>query len=461
MPAWRCGPRTGRSRSPSGVTVLTPAPQGEATVLAARPSPVRRRRRSSFARRRRRLRTANPRRACPVGCNRGRLPRPRLPLPARTASRSTPERQWPILVLAVGGYLVFATQPAPPPAPVHDLKADSEMRRPKRGRAAAGGGGGGLAEGDSRRPGQGRRRGQSQGGCRGPSQGGGRSQAKAEAEARQKAADAYAEQQLPGLEAAGMQKAEAEFKQAAEAEARQKAEAEARHKVEAEAWLKSEAEAMKKAAAEAKQKAEADAAAQTGRGGCRDGAPARAARPPAHPGGVDVARLRHAWHRRCFRAALTRDDPGLAARAQSAGNRLPDRRPTRGVAQGSGACRCKVSCGGKGCGAQKWASRDGQNRGNLRCARTPLRASLRAFRRSPLDKDGRGHASAGPAPAFVFGDVIGCARPGAPGARRMPARLDVGGLAKAQRTLQRYAKSSLGRIRQTFCRGRWPRPSRP
>jgi serine/threonine protein kinase len=167
-----------------------------------------------------------------------------------------------ILVLAGGGYLLFATQSPAPPAPVHDrqvedaraaaAKAQAERQQAEeeaaRQKAAAEAQAKADAEAQAKADAEAKAKADAE--------------ARAEADARQKAAEAYAEQQLPGLEAAGMQKAADEFKQAMEAEARAKTEAEVRHKAEAEAWLKSEAEAMKKAAAEAKQKAEADAAAR-------------------------------------------------------------------------------------------------------------------------------------------------------------------------------------------------------
>ena len=78
---------------------------------------------------------------------------------------------------------------------------------------------------------------------------------KADAEVRQKAA-AEAQQKA---DAEARQKAAAEARQKAEAEARQKAEEEARQKAALEAQQKAEAEARQKAAAEAKQKAEAEA----------------------------------------------------------------------------------------------------------------------------------------------------------------------------------------------------------
>jgi serine/threonine protein kinase len=238
----------------------TEAPQGDPTVLAARAKP-------GPAAKTLALRAPPP---APAG------PPPRaVPVqPAETSPSSPPKAvaagkkrialyagtATAILVLAVGGYLVVATEPAPPPAPVHDLKADSdaaaEAERQRAEEEAAWQRA--MAEAQAKADAEAKAKAAAEAKAKADAE----AKAKAEAEARQKAADAYAEQQLPGLEAAGMQKVAAEFKQAAEAEARQKAEDEVRHKVEAEAWLKSEAEAMKKAAAEAKQKAEAAAAAQ-------------------------------------------------------------------------------------------------------------------------------------------------------------------------------------------------------
>jgi serine/threonine protein kinase len=243
-----------------------PAPRGEATVLAARVQP-------GHA-----AKTLVHRAPPPVEP-------PTRPAPVQSAATrpsSTPKvavagkhrialyaaTAVAVLLLAVGGYLVFATQPTPPSAPVHDPKADSEIAAAKaqaerqraeeeeaaRQKAAA--------DAQAKADAEAQAKAEAEAKAQAEAEAKAVAAAKAEAEARQKAAEAHAEQQLPGLEAAGMQKAEAEFKQAAAAEARQKVEAEARHKVEAEAWLKSEAEAMKKAAAEAKQKAEADAAAR-------------------------------------------------------------------------------------------------------------------------------------------------------------------------------------------------------
>jgi serine/threonine protein kinase/peptidoglycan hydrolase-like protein with peptidoglycan-binding domain len=126
-----------------------------------------------------------------------------------------------ILVLAAGGYLVFATKPAPSPAPFgRDEAAKAQAERQRADEQAA--------------------------------------KQKAEAEAQQKAAAAA--QQKADAEA--RQKAAAEAQQKAAAEARQKAAAEAQQKAAAEAQQKAAAEAQQKAAAEAQQKAAAEAAAQ-------------------------------------------------------------------------------------------------------------------------------------------------------------------------------------------------------
>jgi serine/threonine protein kinase len=130
-----------------------------------------------------------------------------------------------ILVLAAGGYLVFATKPAPSPAPFGDQKADGRDEAAKA-----------QAE---------RQRADEQA-----------AKQKAETEARQKAA-AEAQQKVA---AEAQRKAAAEAQQKAAAEAQQKADAEAQQKAAAEAQQKAAAEAQQKAAAEAQQKA--DAAAQ-------------------------------------------------------------------------------------------------------------------------------------------------------------------------------------------------------
>jgi serine/threonine protein kinase/peptidoglycan hydrolase-like protein with peptidoglycan-binding domain len=128
-----------------------------------------------------------------------------------------------ILILAVGGYLVFATKPAPSPTPFGDQKADGRDEAAK-------------AQAERQRAEQAAKQ-------------------KAEAEARQKAA-AEAQQKAT---AEAQQKAAAEAQQKAAAEARQKAAAEAQQKAAAEAQQKADAAAQQKAAAEAQQKAAAEA----------------------------------------------------------------------------------------------------------------------------------------------------------------------------------------------------------
>ena len=126
-----------------------------------------------------------------------------------------------ILILAVGGYLVFATKSAPSPTPFGDQKADGRDEAAK-------------AQAERQRAEQAAKQ-------------------KAEAEARQKAA-AEAQQKAT---AEAQQKAAAEAQQKAAAEARQKAAAEAQQKAAAEAQQKADAAAQQKAAAEAQQKADA------------------------------------------------------------------------------------------------------------------------------------------------------------------------------------------------------------
>src|ERR1700704_1662745 len=128
-----------------------------------------------------------------------------------------------ILILAVGGYLVFATKSAPSPTPFGDQKADGRDEAAK-------------AQAERQRAEQAAKQ-------------------KAEAEARQKAA-AEAQQKAT---AEAQQKAAAEAQQKAAAEARPKAAAEAQQKAAAEAQQKADAAAQQKAAAEAQQKAAAEA----------------------------------------------------------------------------------------------------------------------------------------------------------------------------------------------------------
>ena len=128
-----------------------------------------------------------------------------------------------ILILAGGGYLVFATKSVPSPTPFGDQKADGRDEAAK-------------AQAERQRAEQAAKQ-------------------KAEAEARQKAA-AEAQQKAT---AEAQQKAAAEAQQKAAAEARQKAAAEAQQKAAAEAQQKADAAAQQKAAAEAQQKAAAEA----------------------------------------------------------------------------------------------------------------------------------------------------------------------------------------------------------
>jgi serine/threonine protein kinase len=139
-----------------------------------------------------------------------------------------------ILLLAGGGYLVFATKSAPSPAPLGDQKTD--------GRDAAA-----KAQAERQRAEQAAKQ-------------------KAEAEAQQKAAaeaqqKAAAEAQRKAA-AEAQQRAAAEAQRKAAAEAQQKAAAEAQQKAATEAQQKAAAEAQQKATAEAQQKAAAEAAAQ-------------------------------------------------------------------------------------------------------------------------------------------------------------------------------------------------------
>ena len=160
-----------------------------------------------------------------------------------------------ILILAVGGYLVFATKPAPSPAPFGDQKAD---RRDETAKALA----------ERRRAEQAAKQktdaeAQQKAAAEAEQKAAAETQRKAAAEAQQKAAaeaqqKAAAEaQQKAAIEA--QQKAATEAQQKAVAETQQKAAAEAQQKTAAEAQQKAAAEAQQKAAAEAQQKADAEA----------------------------------------------------------------------------------------------------------------------------------------------------------------------------------------------------------
>jgi serine/threonine protein kinase len=152
-----------------------------------------------------------------------------------------------ILILAVGGYLVFATKSAPSPTPFGDQKADGrdEAAKAQAERQRAEQAAKQKAEAEASR------------------KAAAEAQQKAAAEARQKAA-AEAQQKAAAetqqkADAAAQQKAAAEAQQKAAAEAQQKAAAEAQQKAAAEAQQKADAAAQQKAAAEAQQKAAAEA----------------------------------------------------------------------------------------------------------------------------------------------------------------------------------------------------------
>jgi serine/threonine protein kinase len=144
-----------------------------------------------------------------------------------------------ILILAVGGYLVFATKSAPSPTPFGDQKADGRDEAAK-------------AQAERQRAEQAtKQKAEAEASRKAAAE----AQQKAAAEAQQKAA---AETQQKA-DAAAQQKAAAEAQQKAAAEAQQKAAAEAQQKADAAAQQKAAAEAQQKAAAEAQQKAAAEA----------------------------------------------------------------------------------------------------------------------------------------------------------------------------------------------------------
>jgi serine/threonine protein kinase len=160
-----------------------------------------------------------------------------------------------ILLLAVGGYLMFAAKPAPSPAPFGDQKADgrddaakalAERRRAEQAakqKADAEAQQKAVAEAQQKAAAEAQRKAAAE------------AQRKAAAEAQQKA-DAEAQQKAA---AEAQQKAAAEAQQKAAAEAQQKAAAEAQQRAAAETQQKAAAEAQQKAAAEAQQKAAAEA----------------------------------------------------------------------------------------------------------------------------------------------------------------------------------------------------------
>jgi len=191
-----------------------------------------------------------------------------------------------ILILAVGGYLVFATKPAPSPAPFGDQKADSRDAAAKaqaeRQRAEQAAKQKADAEAQQKATAEAQRKAaaeaQQKAAAEAQRKAAAEAQQKAAAEAQQKAATEAAAQKAAEAKAAAeaQQKAAAEAQQKAAAEAaaqkaadakaaaeaQQKATAEAQQKAAAEAQQKAAAEAQQKAAAEAQQKAAAEAAAQ-------------------------------------------------------------------------------------------------------------------------------------------------------------------------------------------------------
>lgn len=157
-----------------------------------------------------------------------------------------------VLVLGVGGYMIFAPDSSPPPGSSQGLTAEEQATKARleaeaRQKAAA--------EAQQKAEAEARQKATTE------------AQQKAETEARQKAAAeaqqrAEAEaQQKAALEA--QQKVEAEVRQKAAAEAQQKADAEARQKAAVEARQKAETEARQNAEAEARQKATAEAQLRT------------------------------------------------------------------------------------------------------------------------------------------------------------------------------------------------------
>jgi len=162
-----------------------------------------------------------------------------------------------ILVLAAGGYLVFATKPAPSPAPFGDQKADgrdeaakAQVERQRADEQAAKQ----KAETEARQ--KAAAAAQQKAAAEAQQKAAAEAQRKAATEAQQKVA---AEAQQKAAAAEAQQKAAAEAQLKAAAEAQQKAAADAQLKAAAEAQQKAAADAQLKAAAEAQQKAAADA----------------------------------------------------------------------------------------------------------------------------------------------------------------------------------------------------------
>ena len=163
-----------------------------------------------------------------------------------------------VLVLGVGGYLIFAPG-TPPVLTAEEQAAKARQEAEARQKAAAEAQQKAEAEARQKAAAEAQQKAEAEARQKAAAE----AQQKAEAEARRKAAaeaqekaDAEASQKAA---AAAQQKAEEDARQRAAAEARLKAEAEARQKAEAEARQKADAEARQKAAAEARLKAEAEA----------------------------------------------------------------------------------------------------------------------------------------------------------------------------------------------------------
>ena len=214
MPAWRCGPRTGRNRSPPGATVLRRMRSGPTTQRWSTSE-----------------RAAAPQPAVPVE-------RPAfVPLPggyrAESASRSMPAALTAAIVSQ--------------PVDTCCRCAAGAAIRAVGGRAQGSDADGGAASWLATRP---------------------RAKAAADAEAKRQSeaqAKAQAERQRAAAEAEARQKAEAEARQKAAAEAKLKAGGRGQAEGRRRGRLKAEAEAKQRADAEAKRKAEAEAKLEGGR----------------------------------------------------------------------------------------------------------------------------------------------------------------------------------------------------
>jgi len=171
-----------------------------------------------------------------------------------------------VLVLGVGGYLIFAPG-TPPVLTAEEQAAKARQEAEARQKAAAEAQQKAEAEARQKAAAEAQQKAEAEARQKAAAE----AQQKAETEARQKAAaaaqekaDAEARQKAAAAaqqkaEEEARQRAAAEARQKAEADARQKADAEARQKAAAEAQQKADAEARQKAAAEARQKAEAEA----------------------------------------------------------------------------------------------------------------------------------------------------------------------------------------------------------